>query len=228
LEQLEGKESGVAMILVESTTGRNHITVVPGANHGFGAGEVRRAEKTIREAKVVLCQLEILQECSIAAFRIAKDSESKPITILNPAPAAEIPEELMKLTDIIVPNEHELEMLTSLPVRTDEELHIAAKALLDLGVREHVIVTLGDKGALLLSRTKREEPVWVPVPKVQAVDSSGAGDSLLGALAFFLASGRELKDALQRAVKVTSVSVTRAGTQKSYPSREEVKDVLDD
>lgn len=228
LKTLEGEESGVALILVEEKSGKNHITVVPGANHLFGSPEVEEAREVVQGSSVVGCQLEIKQECNLAAFKMAKekDERGQVVTVLNPAPAAEIDDEVLGLTDYLIPNETETELLTGLKIGTDEELKEAAKKLLERGVRKAVIVTLGERGAFVMTRDNSEEPVLIPAPKVEAVDSSGAGDSFVGALAYLLAEGVELRKAVERAVKVASVSVTRRGTQKSYPSRDEVVNVL--
>lgn len=219
-------ESGVALILVEEGTGRNHITVVAGANYLFGPAEVQNAKSAIEGAALLVGQLEIKMDANLAAFKLAKSSDSKVLTVLNPAPAAEIPDELIQLVDILVPNETELALLTGLPTTTDEEVVTAAKKLLECGVREHVIVTLGDRGALLLPRSSPDEPQFVSAPKVDAIDTSGAGDCFVGALAYLLASEAEIFVAVKKAVAVASVSVARRGTQKSYPSPEEVLQLL--
>src|SRR5690606_28372121 len=97
--------SGVAPIFVDENTGQNSIVIVHGANYGFGPDEVRAARAAIEDADAVICQLEIRPEASLEAFRVAKAASRPPITILNPAPAGDMPDELLRLTDIFIPNE---------------------------------------------------------------------------------------------------------------------------
>jgi ribokinase len=212
----ERRPTGVAGILVDDDA-HNCIVVVPGANHGLTPEDVRGAAEVIRAARVLVCQLEVLLETALEAFRIAAAAGVR--TLLNPAPAEPLPEELLRLTDLCVPNESETEALTGRPVGSLDEVTAAARILLDRGPRE-VIVTLGGRGALLVS-AESVEPV--PAYRVEAVDSTGAGDAFLGALAVCLAEGGELRAAVRRAGAVAALSVTRHGAQSSFPTRAEVE-----
>ena len=136
--------SGVAQILVSEATGQNSIVCVPGANLALTPADVRRAERAIAASAIVVCQNEIPLECNLAAFQIAKRAGVR--TIYNPAPAADIPAELLQLTDILVPNETEAAFLTGLPTDTDEAAAQAAQTLHNRGPRA-VILTLGSRGA---------------------------------------------------------------------------------
>ncbi|MFB0547196.1 MAG: PfkB family carbohydrate kinase, partial [Anaerolineae bacterium] len=151
----------------------------------------------------------------------AKEGEVR--TILNPAPGRFLPGELLALSDITSPNETETEIITGLPVETLEEAEAAAKKLREMGTRV-AIITLGEKGALLVDE---EGTTHVPAVETEAVDTTGAGDAFIGSLAYFLAQGRTLREAIKRANAVAAISVTKVGTQVSFPSREEVKDLLE-
>jgi ribokinase len=155
-------------------------------------------------------------EATLAAFRMARAAGAR--TILNPAPAVPLLDELLELTDICAPNETEAELLTGLPVGSLEEAEVAACALLARGPRV-VILTLGERGVLLVDSHGVEH---VPALRVEAVDPTGAGDAFIGSLATFLGEGLSLREAVLRANAVAALSVTRIGTQVSFPARAEV------
>lgn len=213
--------SGVAPIFVDDD-GRNMIVIVPGANMALSPEDVRRASDAIQAADVVVCQLEIPVESTLEAFRIAKAAGIR--TILNPAPATPIPDELLQLSDIAAPNETETELLTGVSVGTLEEAEVAARVLLARGPGA-VIITLGERGALLLDD---ESVSHVPAVKVDAVDTTGAGDAFIGSLAYFLGEGRPLREAIERANAIAAVSVMKVGTQVSFPTRDEVAHLMGD
>jgi ribokinase len=207
--------SGTAAILVDDQA-RNCILVVAGANQNLTPADVRRAIVPLQSASVLLCQLEVPLETTLEAFRLARAAGVR--TILNPAPAAALPEELLRLTDLCVPNETELELLTGRPVRSPDDAEEAARRL-HLREAGTVIVTLGARGALVVGPELSER---IPAPAVEAVDPTGAGDAFIGSLGVFLAEGRPLPDAVRRACAVAALSVTRLGTQAAYPSLAEV------
>lgn len=215
-----GLSSGVAPIWVEEATGQNSIIIVPGANSALSSADVRAAHSAIEGAQLVICQLEIPLETTLEAFRVAKAAGVK--TILNPAPAAALPDELLALTDIIVPNEVEAAMLSGLPTSTVEQAEAAAAALRGRGVGT-VIITLGDRGALIMTDERAEH---VAAERVQAVDSTGAGDAFVGTLGYALAAGRSLRDAVRLACAIATRSVLKTGTQTSFPYRAEVESLL--
>jgi len=206
------RSSGVAPIAVDDE-GHNSIIIVPGANDALGPVDVERAADAIRAARVVVCQCEVPDAANITAFRLARAAGAT--TILNPAPARPLPPELLALTDILTPNETEAALLTGLPVDTIEQAGQAAAKLRASGSRT-VIITLGERGALLLDD---QGSAHVPSVAVRAVDSTGAGDAFVGSLAFELASEREVRDALPRAAAIAALSVTASGTQMSFPAR---------
>ncbi len=210
----ESRFSGVAPILVDDNA-RNVIVIVPGANLGLLPSDVHKAEHVILAADMIICQLEMPVETTLEAFRIAKRGNVR--TILNPAPAALIPEELLRLTDICAPNETETELLTNQTVGTLAEAEAAARQLLSRGTRT-VVLTLGERGALLVDKNTVEN---IPAVKVDAVDPTGAGDAFIGSLAVYLGEGLSIHDAIWRANAVAALSVTRIGTQVSFPDRAE-------
>jgi ribokinase len=211
----EQRSTGVAGITVDDAA-RNCILIVPGANEALSPTDVRAAAGAIESAAVLLCQFEVPVETTWEALRIARAVGMR--TILNPAPAVAFPDELLALGDLCVPNETEIEALTGLPATTLSQAEAAARALQRRGAAT-VLVTLGDRGVLLRSGESSEH---MPALPVQAVDSSGAGDAFLGSLAVFLAEGRSLNEAVKRANAVAALSVTRLGTQTSFPRRAEV------
>lgn len=218
----EQEASGVALITVDENSGQNSIVIAPGANFTLSPADIRASRQAIAQAQVLLCQLEIRMETTIEAFRIAKEVESV-VTILNPAPAAELPDELLQMTDILMPNEVEASMLTGMPTETVEQAVAAGQKLRERGV-ETVVMTLGSRGSLLIAGDG--EPVHIPAERVQAVDTTGAGDAFVGSFAYLLASGRTLRDSVERAGAIATRSVLKTGTQSSFPMRDEVLNLL--
>jgi len=203
--------SGVAPIAVDPE-GHNSIIIVTGANDLLTEEELEAACAEIAAAQIMVCQLEIPMEINLKALQIAREEGVR--TIFNPAPARpQLPEELYRLSDIFCPNETETELLTGMPVGTLEEAETAARVLLERGAGT-VILTLGERGSLLVTKETRE---FVPVDKVKAIDTTGAGDAFVGSLAYFLAQGKPLMEAMQRANRIAAVSVQASGTQTSFP-----------
>jgi ribokinase len=203
--------SGVAPIAVDPE-GHNSIIIVTGANDLLTLEEIEAARSTIAAAQIVVCQLEIPLEITLAALRVAR--QEGVTTIFNPAPARpELPGELYQLSDIFCPNESETELLTSRPVNSLEEAEAAAHVLLERGAGT-VILTLGERGSLLVTA---EDSTQVPATPVKALDTTGAGDAFVGSLAYFLAAGKPLTEAMRRANHIAAVSVQSSGTQTSFP-----------
>jgi ribokinase len=199
--------SGVAPIAVDPD-GNNSIIIVTGANDLLSEEEIERARPAIRAASVLVCQLEIPLEISLAALRVA--CEEGVTTIFNPAPArAELPEEIFRLSDVLCPNEPETELLTGRPAGEE-----AARDLLERGAGS-VILTLGKRGCLVVTRDCTSH---VGVEPVEAVDTTGAGDAFVGSLAYFLAAGKPLTEAAERANRIAAISVQGRGTQTSFPA----------
>ena len=203
--------SGVAPITVDEEA-HNSIIIVTGANDLLTEEEIEAARSSIAASQVLVCQLEIPVEISLAALRVARQEGVR--TIFNPAPGrADLPEEFYQLSDIFCPNETEAELLGGLPVGTLEEAAASGQAFLERGAGV-VILTLGERGSLLVTK---EETTHVPADRVDAVDPTGAGDAFVGSLAYFLADIKPLAEAIRRANHIAAVSVQTVGTQVSFP-----------
>ncbi len=211
--------SGVAPITVDDE-GRNLVIIVPGANATLSAEEVQQAKDLILSAKILICQLEIPDEAILAAFEIARKGGLK--IILNPAPARAVPERMIGMADVVVPNETEAELLTGLSVKGLQGASEAARRLKEMGAR-NVIITLGAEGALLWDG--QTEQHFLP-PTVNAVDTTGSGDAFIGSLAYALVQGKSLPEAIRFANVAAAISVTRIGTQISFPTMEEIIKIL--
>jgi len=221
--------SGVASITVDAH-GNNIIVIVPGANDLLTPEEVELARPVIKQAKILLVQLEVLAPTTIAAMKIAR--QEGVTVVLNPAPAptTPVPDELYTLADIIIPNETELAVITGMPTSTREEIEGVAEKLIHR-VSENrssnippptVIVTLGSKGSLLVRPGMPHQYIPIPQGKVEVVDTTGAGDCYIGGLAMFLASGNDIATAMRKASYVATMSVQHPGTQTSFPERSQV------
>ncbi len=203
--------NGVAHIWVDAN-GENRIIIIPGANHEIESKKAIEAIESIAGLAVVVAQCEIKQEVTLAAFSAAKKRGCA--TILNPAPYQPLSEELLAVTDWIIPNETEFKELHGQAPTSDE-------ALKKFRPGKNSIVTLGSEGAVLISSDGNL--TRVSAPTVNAVDTTGAGDAFVGVFAFGLASGKNPEDAMKLGIKVASMSVTRKGTQSSYPSQAEIE-----
>jgi ribokinase len=203
--------NGVAHIWVDAN-GENRIVIIPGANHEIEAKKATKAIETITDLAVVVAQCEIKQEVTLAAFFAAKKRGC--VTILNPAPYQPLSEALLAVTDWIIPNETEFKELFGQGPTSDEILKKFRPG-------KNSIVTLGSEGAVLI--TSDGNITRVSAPKVNAVDTTGAGDAFVGVFAFGLASGKNPEDAMKLGIKVASMSVTRKGAQSSYPSQAEIE-----
>ncbi len=208
--------SGVALITVDANA-ENCIVVAPGANSYLDKADIEKAREEILRSDIILMQLEIPIETVNYAADIAFNAGKK--VILNPAPACELPDELLRKLYIITPNETEAELLTGIKVTDLATAEIAARALRKKGVKI-VIITLGSKGAFFYAE---EGFKIVPAPKVVAVDTTAAGDVFNGALAVAISEGMELEKAIELANKAASIAVTRLGAQSSAPYWKELK-----
>jgi ribokinase len=210
--------TGVALILVDDS-GENLISVASGANHKLTPQNVERAVEPIREADIVMLQLESPMDVVIRTVQLASEAEVP--VILDPAPAPDDPldAELLRHVTYLTPNETEATGLTGIEVTDEGSAREAATKLLDMGV-DNVIITLGTKGALVATSGGMD---LVPSREVAARDSTAAGDAFNGGLAVALASGQPLADAVQEASLVGALSVTKLGAQPSLPTRAELE-----
>lgn len=219
----ENCETGIAIINVDEN-GNNTICVVSGANMKMKSENIEAMSEVIKLSDVIITQLETPMEVGAQAFKIAKNFNK--ITILNPAPAAKIGQDLLSYTDIIVPNETEAFELTGIEVNDIESAKMAAEKFFSKGVK-FVVITLGSKGAAIISN---KESKIVPAFKVKAIDTTAAGDSFIGAMAKKISENGELNfesivEAVTLGNKVSSITVTREGAQSSIPYLEEVKEL---
>ncbi len=207
--------SGVALINVDAT-GENCITVAPGANGNLRPSEVEPALVGVTTDCIVLLQLEI--PLPTVEYVIRRSHERGLRVVLNPAPAQTLSTSVFPCLYLITPNESEAELLTGIRVTNGATAEQAAQKLRVLGV-PNVVITLGGKGAYLLTDTYAG---LIPAPPVTAIDTTAAGDCFNGALAVAVSEGQPLPDAVGFACKAASISVTRMGAQASVPYRREL------
>lgn len=206
------KASGTALILVDGNA-ENCIAVAPGANADLTPEDVDSVADVIRSADYLILQLEIPVESVLRAAKIAH--EAGVYVILNPAPACHLPDELFGYISLITPNQTESALLSGI----EDNLDAAVEKLMQLGVKD-VVVTLGSKGALVISEGTR---TLVPSLKVKAVDTTAAGDTFCGALCVALSEGCSLVDAAGFATKASALTVQKMGAQDSIPFRSDIK-----
>lgn len=207
--------SGVALITVNEDAD-NSIVVAPGANYELKKEDIDNCIDAINESDIVVIQLEV--PIDTVRYTLEKSKELNKYTILNPAPAVKLGDEIIKNVDLLTPNETELEILSGIQIKEDKDILSAAKALINKGVKE-LIVTLGSKGALYINKDMHK---MYKSYKVSAVDTTAAGDSFTGAVAVSLANDENIDKAIDFASKVGALSVTKEGAQSSLPYLEEV------
>lgn len=218
VQTLEKQATGQAYIIVDDQ-GENSIMIHSGANNAFTPQQVKEHAEVIKASDFVVAQFESTLESTIEAFSIAREAGVK--TILNPAPALEnVSEELLRVTDMIIPNETETEILTGIQVSDEASLKAAAEHLHQLGI-EAVIITIGSKGAFYDVQGRSG---IVPAFKVNAVDTTAAGDTFIGAMSSVLEKDfSNLEEAIKYGNKASSVTVQRFGAQPSIPYKNELK-----
>lgn len=211
--------TGVALIVVDDA-GENSIVVASGANARFSPEDVDAAEKALVNADVLLLQLESPLETVRRAAELACAHGAK--VLLNPAPAQDLSDELLSLVDVLIPNETEAALLTGRSVRSEKDARMAAEALLNSGV-ETVIVTLGERGALL---AQDGTVTLFPAFQVEAVDTTAAGDAFVAGFAVALAEGSALEEAVRWGNAAGALATTKLGAQPSLPTREALERLL--
>lgn len=209
------ESTGLAFIMVNDN-GDNSIVVIPGANFDFNKKDIQEKKEVIKSSDVLVCQLESPLEVIDEALSIAKTSNT--FTILNPAPGKVLPDSILKNVDLLTPNESELEILTGESITNEDDLLKACSILIKRGIKT-LIVTLGEKGSLLVDVSGHQ---MFEAIKVKAIDTTAAGDSFTGALAFAIDQGQSIEEAIALATKVAALSVTKKGAQSSLPSMKDV------
>lgn len=216
IEAAEGESTGAAFITL-TPDGENAITVAPGANRRVRPENVDAASEAIRDAKVLVTQMEVSVESVSRAVEVAEEVGTR--ALVNLAPPMELSERVLAKLDPLVVNEHEAAFLLGDEVEGVEGALSAAPAVLELGPRS-VVVTLGADGAVY---AEDEDAEHVSSPEVEVVDTTGAGDAFVGALAVKLADGASLKDAVSYAVRAGAAAVTEEGAQGALPTPEMVE-----
>ena len=217
LARTAGVPTGVGFILVDEA-GHNCIALDPGANETLSADKVVANRAALQGSGVVLTQLEIPVDAAEAALRLGRAEGAA--TILNPAPVRPLPASVLQLVDVLTPNQTEANVLTGRSADAEGNPEDVAQDLIRMGVKQ-VVMTLGEKGALIVSSGSAKH---VPGHALKAVDTTGAGDAFNAGLATALAFGENLDSAVQFGVISGGLAVTREGVIPSLPRRDEVKE----
>lgn len=218
--QDDNSPTGAALILVDENTSENEILVTLGACGFITDENIEKARGVIENSKVFLTQLETNLDAVEKAVDIAH--KKGVMVILNPAPVQTIQEDLFKKVDLLTPNEVEASILSGVEINTVEDASRAAKILMSKGAKS-VIITLGSKGSLVVTDDKEK---FIESIKVDAVDTTGAGDAYNGGLATALAEGKDIFEAAEFANIVGALSVTKIGTAPAMPYRDEIEKFL--
>lgn len=211
--------TGVALVQV-SEQGEKQILVAPGANRRLNMADIERAAPALETTHILLTQLEISLESVKAAVRLGGGSQAQ--IVLDPAPPLDLPDEFLRMVDVVKPNAGEAESLTGVKVQDRNSARKAAQQLLERGVKV-VAIQAGDEGDLLVW-PEREQ--WLPRLLVESVDATGAGDAFAAALAVALAEGRPLAEAGLFANAAAALTTTKLGAQTALPRRQEVQTLL--
>jgi ribokinase len=211
--------TGVALIVVDEA-GQNSIVVASGANMRLSPADVDAGESAIASSDILLLQLESPLDTVIRAAELAQRHDVT--VILNPAPAQVLPERLLAMIDVLIPNESETAMLTGTSVENLDEASSAAVTLLQLGVGA-VVLTLGDRGAMLAEEGRMDV---LPAFQVQAVDTTAAGDAFVAGLGVALAEGADLVDAVKWGNAAGALAATVHGAQPSLPTRQALEQLV--
>jgi len=210
-----GWSTGTAFITV-TPDGENAITVAPGANRSLSVEGVDAASESIGEASVLVAQMEVPHEVVLRTVEVAAKQGTR--VLVNLAPPTDVPRELLEKLDALAVNEHEAAFLLEKEVEGVDGALSAASELLALGPKS-VVITLGESGAVF---SDGEPAQHVASPEVEVVDTTGAGDAFVGALAVRLARGASLEDAVAYAVRAAAAAVTKEGAQGALPTPETV------
>lgn len=213
---VENGPTGVALITVDKNA-ENCIVVAPGANFNLTPNDIDENIEAIKNSDIVVVQLET--PLDTIKYTLKKAKELGKYTILNPAPAVVLEDELIENVDLLTPNETELEIISGVQINCEEDIQLAAKKMIQKGVKE-LIVTLGSKGSLYINK---EKSMFKKAYKVEAIDTTAAGDSYTGALSVAFANNKNIEEAMDFASKVGALSVMKEGAQSSLPTLKDVE-----
>lgn len=221
--KVPGASSGVAPIFVDSQS-RNRILIIKGANQYLLPNDVDEAAEKLKSCSIILLQLEIPLETIYHTIHFGNQHHIP--VILNPAPATqELDFDYVCKCDFFIPNETELEILTNKPVETVEQIKEAAVTLLEKGLK-NIIVTMGDRGVIWGNKDSSLQ--HIKAHEVTALDTTGAGDAFIGCFAHFYIQTGDISEAIKLASAFAAISVTKRGTQTSYPDREQLQSFLEE
>ena len=222
LEIEENESTGSAGILINRKTGENAINVVPGAAGTIGKNLIDKNLNIIKNSKIFLTQLETPKDVTLYALKEAKSQNC--ITILNPAPSSEIPDDYFQYIDFFTPNETEASFYFNKPVKNEDDCKVAGKYFLEKGVK-NILITLGEKGCYFKNS---DEEFLMPASKLNkpVVDTTGAGDAFNGALSVALSQNKTYKQSIEFANLVAGISVTREGAANSMPMKKEIEETV--
>ncbi len=212
----ESRETGVALIMVDEVSAQNEIVVVSGACGNITPEDVEKCRPLIESASILLLQHEVNFDAQRRVIEIAHAAGVK--IVLNPAPAVQVPEEILKKIDTVTPNETEAQAITGVEVKSKEDAERAARVFLDKGVK-NVVITMGSMGAFATDGEKSE---LLPRLNVNAIDTTGAGDAFNGGFVMALSEGKDLFTALRYGNATGALSVTKLGTAPAMPTRAEI------
>lgn len=220
VEKVPNTSSGVAPIFVDKS-GQNRILIIKGANKYLLPADIDKASEELKKCSLIILQLEVNLETVYHAINFGKENGIQ--VLLNPAPATkELDINEACKCDFFVPNETELAILTDMPVETDEDIKKAAMYLVDKGLK-NVIVTMGSRGSMWVTK----DNCYVQKAfKVNSIDSSGAGDAFIGCFASCYVKNKDVIASMKEASAFSALSVTKKGTQISYPTELEVEQFL--
>lgn len=215
----EKRETGVALIMVDEVSAQNEIVVVSGACGNFTLRDVDQVKSLIEQSQWLLIQLEVNLDALYQVIDIAHQAGVR--IVLNPAPAAIIPDEVLSKVDIVTPNETEALVITGVNINNEADARMAADEFFRKGVKQ-VVITLGDMGAFASDGQRYE---LLPRLQVDAVDTTGAGDAFNGGFVMALDQGKDLFEALRYGNVTGALSVTKYGTAPSMPTRAEIDEL---
>ena len=222
LEIEENESTGSAGILINRKTGENAINVVPGAAGTIGKNLIDKSLSIIKNSKIFLTQLETPKDVTLYALKEAKSQNC--ITILNPAPSSEIPDDYFQFFDFFTPNETEASFYFNKPVKNEDDCKVAGKYFLEKGVK-NILITLGERGCYFKNK---DEEFLMPASQLNkpVVDTTGAGDAFNGALSVALSQNKTYKQSIEFANLVAGISVTREGAANSMPMKKEIEETI--